>query len=90
MHVPTEYGGPGLGALDGVIVAEELAYGAPVLSPHVGGLKVLNDWHPAVMRCRLHGHDDGHGGQRTGLGTRHHRGQRGAGACTSGMRSVLT
>jgi acyl-CoA dehydrogenase len=27
MHVPTEYGGPGMHALDGVIVSEEMAYG---------------------------------------------------------------
>ena len=27
MHVPEKYGGPGLHALDGVIVGEELAYG---------------------------------------------------------------
>lgn len=27
MHVPTEYGGAGMHALDGVICAEELAYG---------------------------------------------------------------
>jgi acyl-CoA dehydrogenase len=25
-HVPVEYGGPGLGALEGVLIAEELAY----------------------------------------------------------------
>jgi alkylation response protein AidB-like acyl-CoA dehydrogenase len=27
LHVPTEYGGAGLHALDGVVVGEELAYG---------------------------------------------------------------
>lgn len=26
-HIPTEYGGPGLGAVEGVVIAEELAYG---------------------------------------------------------------
>ena len=31
-HIPTEYGGAGLGALEGVIMAEELAYGCSGMS----------------------------------------------------------
>lgn len=36
-HVPSEYGGAGLLALDGVIIAEELAYGCTGMMTAIEG-----------------------------------------------------
>jgi acyl-CoA dehydrogenase len=36
IHVPAKYGGPGLGTLDGCIVAEELAWGCPGITAAIG------------------------------------------------------
>jgi alkylation response protein AidB-like acyl-CoA dehydrogenase len=39
-HVPSEYGGAGLLALDGVIIAEELAYGCTGMMTAIEGARV--------------------------------------------------
>jgi len=36
IHIPEEYGGPGLGALDGCIVGEEMAWGCPGITAAIG------------------------------------------------------
>lgn len=55
-HIPTEYGGLGLHALEGVIIAEELAYGCtgarpPSHSPRVRA-KAKRGPHPVSSRPR--------------------------------------